>query len=110
LEDYRNGVGQDPNSHHEHSQAIYPPGFEKNGREGDPLFHQIAPDGVPQFDDDLRLKGDSPARDHGIDLDTIGITDPLAPPDGLPEMGCYESDTPGLDVGVDCRRHFPEHP
>jgi hypothetical protein len=114
LEDYRNGIGQPPNdppnAHHEHSKTIYPPGFEKNSREGDPLFHQIAQDGVPQFDDDLRLNADSPARDHGVELDTIGITDPLAPPDGQPDMGCYQFDTPGLEVGVDGRRRFPEPP
>jgi hypothetical protein len=114
LEDYRNGIGQPPNdppnAHHEHSKIIYPPGFEKSSREGDPLFHQVAPDGVPQFDDDLRLKADSPARDHGVELDAIGITDPLAPPDGQPDMGCYTFDTPGLEVGVDGRRRFPEHP
>ena len=114
MEDYRNGIGQPPNNppnaHHEHSKTIYPPGFEKNSREGDPLFHQVAPDGVPQFDDDLRLQDDSPARDHGVELDTIEITDPLAPPDGQPDMGCYKFDTPGLEVGVDSRRRFPEHP
>jgi hypothetical protein len=25
-------------------------------------------------------------------------------------MGCYKFDTPGLEVGVDSRRRFPEHP
>jgi hypothetical protein len=114
LDDYRNGIGQPPNdppnAHHEDSKTIYPPGFEKNSREGDPLFHQVAPDGVPQFDDDLRLQDDSPARDHGVELDFIGITDPLAPSDGQPDMGCYKFDTLGLEVGVDGRRRFPEHP
>jgi hypothetical protein len=91
------GRGSHENTHFEDSKVLYPP-------------LRIAPDGVPRFDDDLRLRQPSPARHSGLTLSdpNIGINDPLAVPLVPPDLGCYEFDGPGLDVGVDSRRRFPE--
>jgi hypothetical protein len=99
------GTGNQPSSHFTDSQALYPPGYEANSIDVDPQFQRIAPDGVPQFDDDLRLR----FRKQGVNLSdpNVGIDDPLAP-QGNPDIGCYQFDQPGLQVGVDGRRHFPE--
>jgi hypothetical protein len=113
LDDYHQGFGQtegaQPNLHFEHSKAIYSPGFEKHGTDKDPAFVQIAPDGVPQFDDDLRPQIGSPLIGGGVDLSDaeVGIEDPEAPA-GPPDRGCYDADDTSLDVGVDSRHHFPE--
>jgi hypothetical protein len=113
LQAYYSGAGTEnpPSSHFEDSQTLYPPGFEKNSIDVDPLFRRIAPDGVPQFDDDLRLRENSLARKQGVILSdpSVGIDDPLAP-QGRPDIGCYAFDQPGLHVGVDGRRQFPEPP
>jgi hypothetical protein len=113
LADYRGENGPPATSHFEDSQGQYPPGFEKNGVDDDPAFHRIEPDGVPQFDDDLRILA-GPAQGQGRVLSDpdVGIDDPLAP-NGPPDLGCFqisEHADIGLDVGVDGRRRFPEHP
>jgi hypothetical protein len=111
LQTYYSGMSTNhpPSSHFEDSKALYPPGYEKNSIDVDPQFQRIAPDGVPRFDDDLRLQSGSPASQHGVILSgpNVGITDPLAP-EGRPDIGCYQFDQPGLQVGVDGRRQFPE--
>jgi hypothetical protein len=115
---YRLGDGQNtaadaqPNKHFDNSKVLYPPGFEEDGIDLDPQLRRIAPDGVPQFDDDLRFAANSPARGKGRTLSDpeIGIDDPQAPAEA-PDLGCYqfdELDQPGLRVGVDERRRFPE--
>jgi hypothetical protein len=112
LDDYRSGIGvHKPNQHHDHSKLAYPPGFEKNSIEDDPKFRRIAPDGVPQFDDDLRLGDGSLALERGRVLadSDVGIVDPLAQP-GAPDLGCYQFEDQGLDVGVNGRRRYPEQP
>jgi hypothetical protein len=70
---------------------------------------RIAADGIPQFDDDFRLPAGSPAAQRGVTLSNpdIAIDDPLAPP-VAPDIGCYQTGQPGLDVGIDDRRRFPE--
>jgi hypothetical protein len=111
LQAYYSGMSMKhpPSSHFEDSKALYPPGYEKNSIDVDPQFRRIAPDGVPQFDDDLCLQSDSMARQRGVILSdpNVGITDPLAP-EGRPDIGCYQFGQPGLQVGVDGRRQFPE--
>ena len=111
LAAYYTGTGArpTPSSHFENSKVLYPPGFESNSIDIDPLLRRFAADGAPQFDDDLRPREDSPARQHGLDLasPTIGIDDPLAPA-GLPDMGYAQVAEPPLQVGVDGRRMFPE--
>jgi hypothetical protein len=93
------------------SKTQYPPGYEANSIEEDPLFSRIAADGTPQSDDDLRLQSNSPARRKGIMLPeqpiNLRVMDPLAPSGTNPDIGCYQFDQPGLIVGVDGRRHFP---
>ena len=92
------------------SQALYPPGFEAHGLAEDTPFRSLAADGSPQDADDLRLNDTSQARDHGIDPNDVGITDPFATP-GPWHMGCYPpGEMGGLDVGVDGRRRFPKNP
>ena len=73
LAAYRIGHGAKPRAEraaltctYNDSKALYPPGFERNSIDDDPRFQRIAPDGVPQFDDDLRLRADSPARGKGL--------------------------------------------
>jgi hypothetical protein len=100
--------GPPPSTYFTHSMTLYGPGYEANSIEGDPGFRLIAPDGIPQFNDDLRLRSDGRARQKGVVLEDVGIDDPLAP-QGSPDIGCYEFDQPGLQVGVDGRRQFPEN-
>lgn len=91
------------------SKAQYPPGYEVNSKNQDPLFRSIGPDGRPRPTDDLRLR----AAHTGIALPlALRILDPLAP--GFipffaprPEVGCYASEKPDLRVGVDGRKNFP---
>jgi hypothetical protein len=99
-----------PSTHFQESKAQYPPGFEVNSIDVDPLLRRIDPTGVAQFDDDLRLQPGSPAMHHGVVLagPDVGIDDPFAPADG-PPIGCFAADDSGLRVGVDGRRCFPEH-
>jgi len=108
LDEYRLG------EHFAASKVAYPPGFELNGIDQNPQFRSIAPDGGPDTPDDLRLQEGSPAAQAGLHLDgpPTGIVDPLATPSGPPpDMGCYPTgpNSPGLDVGVDGRRKFPQH-
>ena len=79
-----------PSSHFEDSKALYPPGFENSSIDLDPGFRRIDPTGVAQFDDDLRLRSDSPALGHGVVLaePDVGIDDPFAP-EGNPDIGCF---------------------
>ena len=110
LDKYRHGVPMDglPSSHFEDSKALYPPGFENSSIDLDPGFRRIDPTGVAQFDDDLRLRSDSPALGQGVVLadPDVGIDDPFAP-EGNPDIGCFGGPDPGLRVGVDGRRSFP---
>jgi Right handed beta helix region len=99
------------------SKTQYPPGYEANSIEDDPLFRRIAADGTPRSNDDLRLQSNSPARGKGIVLPSeLKPLDPLAPlapsppfppSEPNPDIGCYQFGKPGLMVGVDGRRHFP---
>jgi hypothetical protein len=97
------------------SQLAYSPGFEGNGIDEDPQFLSIAPDGSPDPRDDLRLQADSPAANAGLQLNgpPTGIVDPLATlPGPPPDLGCYPPGPNGpiLEVGVEGRRKFPQHP
>jgi hypothetical protein len=113
LSRYQAGLTEEglPGQHFEDSRAHYPPGFEAEGIDVDPQFRRIDPSGIVQFDDDLRLRSGSLAEQHGVILadPQIGIDDPSAP-SGRPDMGCFSADDPGLRVGVDGRRRFPELP
>jgi Protein of unknown function (DUF1565) len=91
------------------SRVQYPPGYEAAGRDDDPRFRRIAPDGTPRPDDDIRLRADSVLRRRGIDLGELRPMDPSAPPPGQrPNIGCCPFGAPPLRVGVDGRRRFPE--
>lgn len=96
------------------SKSQYPPGYEAVSIAEDPLFRRIGGAGTSLFDsDDFRLGSLSPARGHGIELPPdLKVLDPLAPfqDQERPDIGCYVFDGPGLDVGVDGRRHFPLRP
>jgi hypothetical protein len=113
LSAYQNGeaIEGPPSLHFEDSKVHYPPGFEAEGIDADPQFRQTDPSGFVSFDDDLLLRPGSPAEQHGVILANpdVGIDDPSAPP-GRPDIGCYVADDPGLRVGVDGRRRFPEPP
>jgi hypothetical protein len=97
LSCYRDGLTAEgiPGRHFEDSKDQYPPGFDAESIDVD----------------DLRLESGSPAEQHGVILadPQIGIDDPSAPPD-RPDIGCFRADDPGLRVGVDGRRRFPELP
>jgi hypothetical protein len=114
LSSYQAGLTEEgtPCQHFEDSRDQYPPGFEAEGIDVDPQFRRIDPSGIVQFDDDLRLRAGSLAEQHGVILSDpqVGIDDPSAPPGRRPDIGCFSFDDPGLRVGVDGRRRFPELP
>lgn len=85
----------------EQSKAQYPPGYEAGSQLTDPMFVDA--------DSDLRLSERSPALAAGIRLPVdLAALDPLHPPIGRPDIGCYAGDSGPLHVGVDGCRSFPE--
>jgi hypothetical protein len=87
------------------SQALYPPGFEANGIDADPMFRFIRADGIASPEDDLRLKNGSPAVGAGVPLvPDLKAKDPLASDAPKPDIGCYPLGAAPLKVGVDGRR------
>jgi hypothetical protein len=90
------------------SKSQYPPGYEANSKEVDPLFCQIAANGLPDQTDDLRLRLDSPAKKAGIELPPdLKAMDMFAPVSENPDMGCYPVGSDPLQVGVDSRKSYP---
>ena len=89
----------------------YPPGYEDSSLDVDPKFRRIGGKVSASEVDDLRLSDGSPAKGRGVVLrenfSELADLDPLAPGPDRPDMGCYQTGKPGLDVGVDGRNHFP---
>jgi hypothetical protein len=82
-------------------------GNEARSRAEDPLFRRIGGITSSTIGDDLRLASKSPAKGRGIELpNDLRTLDPLAPSQGCPDIGCYQSGKPGLSVGVDGRNQF----
>lgn len=90
---------------YEASKVYYPPGIESNSQVVNPLFKRMRLDGLPQPNDDFRLKGASPAKRAAIALPFD--FPPLQGVNSQPDMGCFTFRSKRLKVGFHQRHQFP---
>ena len=90
------------------SEVTHPPGYEKDGIDGDPGFRDFDPTQTGSAGaDDMRLASNSPALHAGVILPEDLRAADGAPNDESPDIGFLPYGSPPIAVVVDGRRTFP---